>query len=343
MFIKRNQNSFVSRSYSALERVKARPNECSPKWQSRAGIRPLGRVCVLLILICFCIFSFHACTHSNAEGNDTLVLSAFIPDEIIATTTNKYCWQSNYDIKNAIVNRVAVPKGFKRVEVNANSFGDWLRFLPLKQGNPDVRLFNGELKRYQSGHAAVVNIDVGSTDIQQCADAVMRMRSEYLYSIKDYENLHFNFTSGHSIGFKKWSEGFRTVIKGNNVTWSKNAAKDDSYKTFTSYNKTIFNYAGTSSLSKELRKVADVKDIQIGDVFILGGFPGHAVLVIDVCVHETTGEKLFMIQQSYMPAQEIHILKNLNNASISPWYSTNFTGDLETPEWTFSKDQLMRW
>lgn len=322
MFININQNSFVSKIYSPLER---------------------GKGCVLLILMSCCIFSFHSCNHTNAEENETLVLQASIPDEIISTTTNKYCWQSTYDIKNAIINRVEVPKGFKRIEVKPNSFADWLRFLPLKPGNPDVHLFNGELKRYQSGHAAVVDIDVGSTDIQQCADAVMRMRSEYLYSIKDYDNLHFNFTSGHSVGFKKWTEGYRTVIKGNNVTWSKNAAKDDSYKTFTNYTKTIFNYAGTSSLSKELKKVADIKDIQIGDVFILGGFPGHAVLVIDVCVHETTGEKLFMIQQSYMPAQEIHILKNLNNASISPWYSTNFTGDLETPEWTFSKDQLMRW
>lgn len=285
----------------------------------------------------------NSCTQSNAGETDALVLSAALPDEIISTTTNKYSWQSNYDIKSAIVNRIAVPKGFKRVEVKSNSFGDWLRFLPLKPGNPDVHLYNGELKRYQSGHAAVLDIDVGSTDIQQCADAVMRMRSEYLYSIKDYENLHFNFTSGHSIGFKKWSEGYRTVIKGNSVTWSKNAAKDDSYKTFRSYNNTIFNYAGTSSLSKELKKVKDVKDVEIGDVFILGGFPGHAVLVVDVCVNETTGEKLFLIQQSYMPAQEIHILKNLNNSSISPWYSTNFTGDLETPEWTFSKDQLMRW
>ncbi len=285
----------------------------------------------------------NSCIQSNAEETDALVLAAAIPDEVISTTTNKYSWQSTYDIKNTIVNRVVVPKGFKRVEVVVNSFADWLRFLPLKPGNPDVHLYNGELKRYQNGHAAVLDIDVGKTDIQQCADAVMRMRSEYLYSIKDYENLHFNFTSGHSIGFKKWSEGYRTVIKGNNVTWSKNAAKDDSYKTLKSYNNTIFNYAGTSSLSKELKKVDDVKDVQIGDVFILGGFPGHAVLVIDVCVHETTGEKLFMIQQSYMPAQEIHILKNLNNSSISPWYSTNFTGDLETPEWTFTKEQLMRW
>ena len=86
-----------------------------------------------------------------------------------------------------------------------------------------------------------------------------------------------------------------------------------------------------------------MKTIQIGDVFILGGFPGHAVLVVDVCENKSTGEKLFLIQQSYMPAQEIHVLKNLNNSEISPWYSVNFSGDLETPEWTFTKEQLMRW
>jgi len=286
---------------------------------------------------------FWSCNHSEAGGIEERVLAASMPGQVIATTANKYSWQTNYDIKNAVINRVPAPEGFTRVELKEGSFGDWLRFLPLKEGNPDVRLYNGELKGYQAGHAAVVDIDVGKTDIQQCADAVMRMRAEYLYSVKDYENLHFNFTSGHNIGFKKWSEGYRTSIKGNSVNWVKSAGKDDSYKTFKSYTNTIFNYAGTSSLSKELKKVPDVKEIQPGDVFILGGFPGHAVLVIDVCSNEKTGEKLFMIQQSYMPAQEIHILKNFNKASISPWYSTDFSGDLETPEWTFSKDQLMRW
>ncbi len=294
------------------------------------------------LLLVTCLFSINSCTQSNAGETNKLVLTASIPDEDFMPTTNKYCWKSNYEVKNAIVNRIDVPKGFNRVEAKEGSFGDWLRYLPLLPGNPDVRLYNGKLKGYQSGHAAILDVDVGNTDIQQCADAVMRMRAEYLYSIKDYENLHFNFTSGNNIGFGKWSEGYRTVIKGNNVTWSKNAAKDDSYKIFKSYCNTIFNYAGTSSLSKELKKVPNIKDIQIGDVFIFGGFPGHAVLVIDVCQNFETGEKLFMIQQSYMPAQEIHILKNFNNANISPWYSTVFEGDLETPEWTFSKDQLMR-
>lgn len=296
-----------------------------------------------LIFLAVCAGVLHSCTSSTADDSNTEIVMAVVPDEVIATTLNKYSWKADYDIKNALINRIAVPQGFKRTEVQSGSFGDWLRFLPLKPGNPDVHLYNGDLKRYQSGHAAVLDIDVGATDIQQCADAVMRMRAEYLYSVKEYEALHFNFTSGHSVGFKKWSEGNRTVIKGNNVTWAKNAAKDDSYKTFRTYCNTIFNYAGTSSLSKELKKVSDIKDIQLGDVFILGGFPGHAVLVVDVCANESTGEKLFMIQQSYMPAQEIHVLKNLNKPEISPWYSTLFEGDLETPEWTFSKGQLMRW
>lgn len=294
-----------------------------------------------LLFVCS-LSCFNSCTPSSAVEVESNVLVACIPDEPVLSTTNKYSWQSTYDIKNAIVNRIPVPKGFSRVKVRENSFGDWLRHLPLKSGNPDVRLYNGKLKGYQSGHAAVLDVDVGNTDIQQCADAVMRMRAEYLYSIKEYENLHFNFTSGDNIGFKKWSEGYRTVIKGNSVKWTKSTAKDDSYKTFKSYINTIFNYAGTSSLSKELKKVDRIKDVQIGDVFIFGGFPGHAVLVVDVCENSETGEKLFMIQQSYMPAQEIHILKNFNNATISPWYTTIFEGDLETPEWTFSKEQLMR-
>jgi hypothetical protein len=255
---------------------------------------------------------------------------------------NKYLFISSYNVKQSIAERIPVPEGFQRVYVKPGSFADWLRHLPLKPGKPDVHLYNGKLKGNQNVHYAVVDIDVGNTDIQQCADAVMRMRAEYLYSVKNYEDLHFNFTNGTNVGFKKWWEGYRTVINGNKVSWSKKASPSSDYKTFQSYCSTIFNYAGTSSLSKELKPVNNIMDLQIGDVFIVGGFPGHAVLVVDMCENKSTGEKLFMIQQSYMPAQEIHILKNFNNSKLSPWYSLKFAGDLATPEWTFKKDQLMR-
>jgi len=95
------------------------------------------------------------------------------------------------------------------------------------------------------------------------------------------------------------------------------------------------------SLSKELKSVS-VEDMEIGDVFILGGSPGHAVLVIDMVEHPATGKKLFMLAQSYMPAQETQILTNPHNTEMSPWYALDFGESLRTPEWKFSRDQLMR-
>ncbi|MBN8129444.1 hypothetical protein J0J27_23340, partial [Vibrio vulnificus] len=72
-------------------------------------------------------------------------------------------------------------------------------------------------------------------------------------------------------------------------------------------------------------------------------FPGHAVLVADMAANPATGEKRFLLLQSYMPAQEIHVLKNPSAADGSPWYPAAFEGDLVTPEWTFAAGSLRRW
>lgn len=103
----------------------------------------------------------------------------------------------------------------------------------------------------------------------------------------------------------------------------------------------VFTYAGTYSLSRETKDVS-LEDMQIGDIFIYGGNPGHCEMVIDMAENKTTGEKLFLLAQSYMPAQEIHILKNPKNGNGNPWYSTNFRDKLVTPEWEFTADQLKR-
>jgi hypothetical protein len=104
----------------------------------------------------------------------------------------------------------------------------------------------------------------------------------------------------------------------------------------------VFAYAGTYSLERELRPVK-IEDIDIGDVFIKGGFPGHAVLVADMAVNEATGEKRFLLIQSYMPAQDMHVLKNPKAEDGSPWYSTDIGEQLVTPEWVFLSSSLRRW
>ena len=104
----------------------------------------------------------------------------------------------------------------------------------------------------------------------------------------------------------------------------------------------IFNYAGTLSLSRELSPVV-IESIKPGDIFCHGGSPGHAVMVMDVVENEL-GNKMFLIAQSYMPAQEMHILKNPNDAVFSPWYNLSEIGEeINTPEWVFSRAELMRW
>ena len=242
---------------------------------------------------------------------------------------------------NSIQTRFALPDSFVRVKSDSASFASYLRNFKLQSQGSKVYLYNGAEKGNQSVVAAVLDIDVGKKDLQQCADGVMRLRAEYLYRTKQYSKIHFNFTNGFRADYVKWAEGNRIKVNGNSTTWYAAAEKSYSYDVFKKYLEIVFSYAGTLSLSKELKAVS-LDSIEVGDVFIYGGSPGHAVIVVDVAQHQRTQKRIFMIAQSYMPAQNIHVLKNLNDASISPWYKINESDKLYSPEWTFESRSLKR-
>ncbi|MCK5170910.1 MAG: DUF4846 domain-containing protein [Bacteroidales bacterium] len=236
--------------------------------------------------------------------------------------------------------RFISPVGFERIKLDSNSFQYYLRNLPLKSHATKVKFYNGIIKPNFWVYEAVVDIDIGERNLQQCADAVMRLKAEYLYKTNQYDKIHFNFTNGFRVDYSEWMKGKRIVVEGNKTYWKQQASPSNTYNSFRKYMDIIFAYAGTLSLSKEMIAVS-IKDIQIGDVFIKGGSPGHAVIVVDMAV-DANNNKAFLRAQSYMPAQDIQILINPNNKKISPWYSVDFIGDLETPEWTFKKSDLKR-
>lgn len=236
--------------------------------------------------------------------------------------------------------RIRVPEGFERVKAEKNSYGQYLRDLPVKPDGTKIKLYNGDITN-KDVHEAVLDIDVGTRDLQQCADAVMRLRAEYLYGQGAFEKIHFNFTNGFNADYSNWMNGKRIVIKGNKTYWVKKTGYSKEYSSFRKYLDVVFAYAGTLSLSKEMKYVS-IENMQIGDVFLKGATPGHTVVILDMAENKKTGEKIFMIAQSYMPAQDIHILKNLEDEELSPWYSVKFGEVLSTPEWEFEKDQLMR-
>jgi hypothetical protein len=253
-----------------------------------------------------------------------------------------YCWLDSYSMKDSIAQRIPVPQGCSRIIVKDDSFAMWLRYLPLKSGRPPVLLYNGMLKSNQDVHHAVINMDVGNKNLQQCADFIMRLRAEYLYGKGSYNGIHFNITDNSKAVFTDWVKGFRPVIKGKRITWKKTAAPDASYTSFRKYITFVFAYAGTYSLSRELKPVIDFDTIGIGDIFIQGGFPGHAVIVVDMAVHKDTGQKYFLLAQSYMPAQEAHVLRNPEHTDMNPWYECREGNDIITPEWTFKTGDLKR-
>lgn len=268
-------------------------------------------------------------------------IAAFIapaPNNAIAAPA--YAWPGQAQSQDTLAARIAPPEGFERIPAASGSWAEWLRGLRMKpQGSP-VLTFTGAPKWRQDVHVAVVDIDVGQRDLQQCADAIMRLRAEWLYASGRPNDIAFNYTDGGRVPFARWARGERPSSSGK--SWRRAGKADGSYPSFRRYMDQVFSYAGTYSLDREL-KSADPSSLAIGDVFIKGGFPGHAVLVADMVRNKDTGEARFLLLQSYMPAQEIHVLKNPAAADGSPWYPASLSWPFQTPEWRFPEGSLKRW
>ena len=239
-----------------------------------------------------------------------------------------------------IEERYSTPKDYTRVEVSEDSFVKILRNSKLKSYGEKVLYYDGRIKNKSNVYDSVFDVEIGNRDLHQCADAIMLLRAEYLYSQELYDQIHFNFVSGFNARYDKWMEGYRIKVEGNNVSYYKATEPSNTYETFRKFMDMVFAYSGTLSLENELDNVK-VEEMEIGDVFIVGGSPGHAVIVVDMAVNET-GEKMFMLAQSYMPAQQTQILINPTDKTISPWYRVCSEERLITPEWTFDWDHLKR-
>ena len=218
--------------------------------------------------------------------------------------------------------RFNVPEGYKRIESAPNTWESFLQNLPLKAHGSQVKLYDGTLKSNTSAYLAVVDLSIGNRDLHQCADAIMRLRADYFNAQEKYSEIEFLFVTGKRSNYKTWL-----------------GTRQPNAKNYWAYLENVFDGASTLSLNKQLIHV-EVDQLQIGDVFIKGGSPGHAVIVVDKCTN-AKGEVKFMLAQSYMPAQETQILVNPASPE-SPWYDLNFGENMISAEWTFTKDQLKR-
>ncbi|WP_369997434.1 DUF4846 domain-containing protein [Winogradskyella sp.] len=239
-----------------------------------------------------------------------------------------------------INSRVNTPNGYNRVTYPKGSFENYLRNYKLKPFGSKIINYDDSEYFWQGGHIGVLEVPVPKNGLQQCADALIRIRSEYLWDNDRKDEIGFNFTSGHYCSWQKYAEGYRPKISGNKVSFHKTASVDHSKNNFYKYLNLIYMYSGTLSLFNELESVK-AKDLKIGDMLIKGGSPGHIVILCDEVVNDK-GEKLFLLFQGNTPAQSVHLVKNLENSSISPWYQLEDDAVVPVSNYTFSNAKFVR-
>ncbi|MCR5076546.1 MAG: DUF4846 domain-containing protein [Prevotella sp.] len=230
--------------------------------------------------------------------------------------------------------RFTLPKGYTRVTLPPGTFGAFLRRLPLKPAGSDLHYYNGSIKQ-RNYDGAVMDVDFGHAAAEQCADAIIYLRALWLWQTRQYDKIHFNFTNGFRADYSRWAKGDRIHV--NQRTWrcwySRDAKEDYSYRTFRKYLTIVFTYAGTASLEKELMPITG-KELQVGDVIINGGHPGHTVIIVDKA-SDKAGHAVYLLAQGYTPAQEIEI--------FNTWFVINpQVKYLETPGWTFRGNYARR-
>lgn len=241
----------------------------------------------------------------------------------------------------ALEQRFAPPRGFTRVKLNNNPFGAFLRTLPLRTDRTTVYSHAGAA--LNSPAAAIVALDVGDRNLQQCADTIIRLHAEYLWSSDKQNELAYHFTSGDKSTWLDWAQGERFKVAGSRVDRVRSGKSDASRRAFRDWMDVVFMYAGTRSLRLDSKPVAP-KDVRPGDFFVTPGSPGHAVIVLDVALHPD-GRRAALLGQGFMPAQDLHVLRATYSGVLDQvWFLLpNDAQTLRTPSWQpFAADQIRR-
>jgi hypothetical protein len=205
---------------------------------------------------------------------------------------------------------------YKRAAVPPESFGSWLRNLPLKPAGSPVYDYRGRV--YKTGGdttiAAVVDMEVQGRRLEQCMDILIRLYAEYLWSQGRAGELRLPLPGGYQLAWDEWWRGFRPRFRGIEVALVKAAQPDSSEKQFEAYLRTVYAESHTQQFYHTYTPVA-AADIRIGDFFVLRGSKSHAVMVVDLAVGPD-GTTYALIGHGDTPACQLHLL---NYRHGQPW------------------------
>jgi len=251
-----------------------------------------------------------------------------LPVEKVTTAAVRYPWLAvQPDPITHNINVITPKAGYLRLTANKGTFGEWVQHLPLKAGNPTVRTYDGMEAPNQWKHAQVVDIDAGKDNLQQSSNAILRLRAEYLFAKDRLGQINFPTKGGKRIDFR---------------TWAKEKKLNTDHTALIAYLNEVFAHADAKTLAAMLKPVADIHDMEPGDVMVKQAEPSYALLIMDVVEDPATKKRYFTLGTSHMPAQDFYVIINPSDSALSPWYPQAFGKSIGLPEGVFQADELMR-
>lgn len=193
-----------------------------------------------------------------------------------------------------------MPHGYERVENHQNSFGSFLRTLPLKK-NKRIQLWDGsELDENHYSSLGVIDLPLlFDEDLEQCADFAMRIWADYLKNNSQLRALALFDYNGRKKPFV------------------------DSGKSYLNYLKWHMRHSNSYSIKMGGKRVRSEYLLESGDMFVQNtenGEIGHVSMVIDQAENKL-GQKLYLVGYSFMPAQQFHIERAPPEFGISGWFT----------------------
>lgn len=244
----------------------------------------------------------------------------------------RYPWPRRRAGYESLASRFPAPAGHARVPVAAGSYAEYLRQLPLCAPGTPVRDYSGALLPSSTAAAlAVVDLDVGARDLQQCMDTLIRLRGEYHWWRRQAHRVRFRYAGGRYFGYADWSAGIRPVRRGARIAYEKTGRPWASRQSFQKY--LIFMFAMTGTAHNVAEPQVPFARLEAGHFFVqpppAPGSLGHAVVVLDVA-KSPSGEVRALLGEGYTPAQDLHVLRAPGGGA---WYRLTPGRGVKTPQW----------
>jgi len=248
-----------------------------------------------------------------------LVSNAFSQESI-------FLQPSYYNLQNfdTIEKLFPPPAGFTRVNVQPNSFSEYLRNMPVLADSFNVRDFQDRIK-VKSGDstlAGVVPVNIKGRRLVQCMDIIVYLHADFLHKTGNLNSMEYPLPDGTLFSWNEWKTGYREVFERIRFVKKKVAAADSSERNRRIYLNRLFNYSDTQTFYHYYSEV-EVSKILPADFIVKKGKRKHAVLIVDIA-ENALGEKVALIGQGDTPACQFYLLKDKKG---NPWFEVSGASD----------------